>query len=77
MSGGSSKGKGLGSGRGKEGGQRELPLCGRGLLGLISLRNQCICFPPTARVISLKSALSEDTITGRMIGQNACMVGTA
>ena len=56
MSGRSSRGKGFGSGRGK-GGRRELPLCGRGLLGLISLRNQCISFPPRARVISLKSAL--------------------
>ena len=73
MSGGSSRGKGFGSGRGK-GGQRELPLCGKGLLGLISLRNQCISSPPRARVISLKSALSEDTIIGRKIGQNACMV---
>ena len=48
MSGGSSRGKGFGSGRGK-GGQRELPLCGRGLLGLISLRNQCISSPPESK----------------------------
>ena len=33
-------------------------------------------FPPRARMISLKSALLEDTITGRKIGQNACMVRT-
>ena len=76
MSGESSRVKGFGSGRGK-GGRWELPLCGRGLLGLISLRNQFISFPPRARVISLKSALSEDTITGRKIGQNTCMVRTA
>ena len=76
MSGGSSRGKGFDSGR-EKGGRRELLLCGRGLLGLISLRNQCISFPPRARVISLKSALSEDTIIGRKIGQNACMVMTA
>ena len=76
MSGGSSRGKGFGSGRGK-GEQRELPLCGRGLLVLISLRNQCISFSSRVRVISLKSALSEDTITGRKISQNACMVRTA
>ena len=77
MSGESSRGKGFGSGRGRGGGRRELPLCRRGLLGLISLRNQCISFPPRARVISLKSALSEDTITERKIDQNACMVRTA
>ena len=66
------------SGVGEErGGRRELPLCGRGPLGMISLKNQCISFPPRARVISLKSAISEDTITGRKIGQNACMVRTA
>jgi hypothetical protein len=44
MSGGSSSGKGLGSGRGLRG-RRELPLCGRGLLALISFRKQCIIFP--------------------------------
>ena len=76
MFGGSSRGKGFGSGRGK-GGRRELPLCGRGLLVLISLRNQCISFPPRARVISLKSALSDDTITGSKIDKNACMMRTA
>jgi len=76
MSGGSSRGKGLGNGRGK-GERRELPLCGRGLLALISLRKQCIIFPPRVRVISPKSVPSEDTITGKKIGQNACMVRTA
>ena len=76
MSRGSSRGKGLGSGRGK-GGRRELPLCERGLLVLISLMNQCIIFPPRERMISLKSVPSEDTITETKIGQNACMVRTA
>ena len=76
MSRGSSRVKGFRSGRGK-GGRKKLPLCGRVLLGLISLRNQCISFSPRARVISLKSALSEDMITGRKIGQNACMVRIA
>jgi len=76
MSGGPSRGKGFRSGR-EKGGRRELPLCERGLLGLISLRNQYISFLLRARVISLKSALSEDMITGRKIGQNTCMVRTA
>ena len=76
MSGGSSRVKGFGSGR-EKGRRIELPLCGRGLLVLIYLSNQCISFPPRARMISLKSALSEDTITGRKIVQNACMVRTA
>ena len=76
MSGGSSRGKGFGGGRGK-GGRRKLPLYEMSLLGLINLRNQCISFPSRARVISVKSALSKDTITGRKIGQNACMVRTA
>ena len=34
-------------------------------------------FPPRERVISLKSVISEDTIIGRKIDQNACMVRTA
>ena len=67
MSGGSSRGKGFGSGRGK-GGMKGTPIVWVGLLGLISLRNQCISFSSRARVISLKSALSEDTITERKIG---------
>ena len=33
--------------------------------------------PPRARVISPKSVLSEDMITGKKIDQNACMVRTA
>ena len=72
----SSREKGFRSGRGK-GGMKGTPIVWEGLLGLISLRNQCISFPPRARVISLKSALSEDTIIGRKIDQNACIVRTA
>ena len=34
-------------------------------------------FSPRARVISPKSALSEDTTTEKKIGPNACMVRTA
>ena len=76
MSGGSSRGKGFGNGRGKVG-TKGTPIVWEGSLGLISLRNQCISFPPRAGVISLKSALLDDTIIGRKIDQNACMVRTA
>jgi hypothetical protein len=72
MYGGSSKGKGLASGRGK-GERREVPLCGRGRLVLMTLRNHFINFRSRARVILPKIALSDDTITGKKIGQN---VGT-
>jgi hypothetical protein len=67
-----SRGKGVASGRGK-GVRREVPLCGRGLLVLMTLMNQFIIFCQRAIVISPKIALSEDTITGKKIGQN---VGT-
>ena len=76
MSGGSSRGKGLGSGRGR-GGRRELPLCGRGLLVLISLMKMCMSFQLRAKVISPMRHLSEDTITRKKIDQNTCMVRTA
>ena len=49
-------------------GRRKLPLCGKGLLGLIFFEEPVYQFPPPrVRVISLKSALLEDTITGRKI----------
>ena len=75
MSRGSSRGKGLGSSRGK-GGRRELPLCGRGSLGSDFFEEPVYHFPPRVRVISPKSVPSEDTITGKKIGQNTSMVRT-
>ena len=76
MSGGSSRGKGFRSGREKVG-TKGTPIVWKGSLGPDFFEEPVYQFPPRARVISLKSALSKDTITGRKIGQNACMVRTA
>ena len=76
MSGGSSRGKGFRSGRGK-GETKGTPIVWKGSLGPDFFEEPVYQLPPPrARVISLKSALSEDTITGRKIGQNTCMVRT-
>ena len=76
MSGESSRGKGFGSGRGK-GGTKGTPIVWEGSLGPDFFEEPVYQFLLRARVISQKSALSEDTITGRKISQNACMVRTA
>jgi hypothetical protein len=59
MSGGSSRGKGLGSGRGKWG-MKGTPIVWEGSLGLDFFDEPVYHFPPGARVISLKSVLSKD-----------------
>jgi hypothetical protein len=61
----------------EKGGLRELSLCGRGLWIRKTLMNQCIIFRSRPREISPKSALSDDTITGKKIGQNIGMMRTA
>ena len=76
MSGGSSREKGFGSGR-EKGGTKGTPIVWEGSLEPDFFEELGYQFSPRARVISLKSALSEDTITGRKISQNACMVRTA
>ena len=75
MSRGSSKGKGFRSGRGK-GGMKGTLIVWEGSLRPDFFEEPVYQFRPRARVILLKSALSENTITGRKIGQNACMVRT-
>ena len=74
--GGSSSGKCVDRGRGKGGG-RDLLLCGRVLLGLISSRRQRMSFQFRTKASSPKRLLSEYTITIEKIGQNATMVRIA
>ena len=76
MSGGSSRGKGFSSGRGK-GGMKGTPIVWEGSLGPNFFEEPVDQFSPRARVISPKSALLEDTITEKKIGQNVGMVRTA
>jgi hypothetical protein len=52
------------------------PIVWEGFLGPDFFEEPVYHFPPRARVISPKSALSEDTITGKKICQNACMART-
>ena len=63
--------------REKREGTKGTPIVREGSLGPDFFKKPVYQFPLRARVISLKSALSEDTITERKIGQNACMVRTA
>ena len=62
---------------GEERGTKGTPIVWKGSLGPDFFEEPVYQFLLRARVISLKSALSDDTITGRKIGRNACMVRTA
>ena len=62
---------------GEERGTKETPIVWEGSLSPDFFEEPVDQFPPRARVVSPKSALSEDTITKKKIGPNACMVRTA
>ena len=62
---------------GEKRGTKGTPIVWEGSLGPDFFEEPVYQFPPRARVILLKSALSKDMITRRKIGQNACMVKTA
>jgi hypothetical protein len=62
---------------GEERGTKGTPIVWEGTLGPDFFEEPVYQFLLRARVISLKSVLSEDTITRKKISQNACMVRTA